>query len=370
MRRAHLGGGPVRALMQASGLRPGRARSALEPSFAELGCSGERLLHARGDRLRVGGIEEHRRSLADLGDGRHVRRCHGASARHRLERRKTEPLVQARVDETGRSPVETGKIGAREDAAPLDACRQGLERLEPLPSEDEPELGLSAPEEGERLEQARVVLVWPRSRGVEEEWLSLLVPWAEHRMVDGEGSHVDAVGLELEELERTRAYEGARHDDCVGASGGPVVREAPKRTTGRVEEGGKVVVLEVVQGDDRRQPRAGKGDRERVVENVGRGERRAERTRATDGDRHADDPGRAAASAHGLAHLDARQRVSCVGGTRRDDGDVLELADLSQRSHETPGVRLAPARDAGREGEQGDADAHPGDPTGPVVAPG
>lgn len=346
MRRARLGGGPVRALVQTGGLRPGRARSALEPAFAELGGSGERLLHACGDRLGVGGIEEHRCSLADLGDGRHVRRCHGAAARHRLERRKTEPLVQARVDETGRSPVEAGEVRQREDAAPLDACRQGLERLESLPSEDEPKLGLSAPEEGERLEQAGVVLVWPGSRGVEEEWLSVLVLRAEHRMVDGEGSHVDAVGLELEELERPRAYEGARHDDGVGASSGPIVREAPKRTTGRVEEGGKVVVLEVVQGDDRRQPRAGKGDRERVVEDVGGGERRVERTRATRGDRHADDPGRAAPSAHRLAHLDARQRAPCVGGTRRDEGDVLELADLSERSREPSGVRLAPARDS------------------------
>ena len=147
---------------------------------------------AAGDRLGVERVEQHRGVADDLGQRACARRGDRAAARHRLERRQPEALVEAREDERRRPAVERDQLARRDAAEGLDALRQ-RDGIVPDPREHETQLRPLAAQERERLEQPRVVLVRPRARGVEEERLALdRRVGREALVVDAEVDRVDA----------------------------------------------------------------------------------------------------------------------------------------------------------------------------------
>src|SRR5207247_9029333 len=101
----------VDRLVLARGLLPGELRRALEPAPDEVVGVREHLLDRRGDLLDRVRIEQSRGVAADLGWGGGVRRRAGAAARHRLERRLAEALVQAREAGRGRVRGEAHTLG-------------------------------------------------------------------------------------------------------------------------------------------------------------------------------------------------------------------------------------------------------------------
>ena len=100
----------VHRLVPPRRLRPREPRRPLEPRRDEplraLQHSGD----DRRDVLGVGRVEERRRVAAGLGERAGVRRGDRAAARHRLERRIAEALVQAREDEAGGATVERDEL--------------------------------------------------------------------------------------------------------------------------------------------------------------------------------------------------------------------------------------------------------------------
>ena len=123
------------------------------------------------DRLGVVRVEEPRRVADDLRQRRDVRARDRAAARHRLERRLAEALVQRREDERRRAAVEADELVHRDGAAHLDAVRHRARVA--AAREHEPQLRPLAAHERERLEQPLVVLVRPAPRRVEQERLAL-----------------------------------------------------------------------------------------------------------------------------------------------------------------------------------------------------
>src|SRR5581483_492704 len=96
----------------------------------------------------------------------------GAAAGHRLEHRLPEALVDRGEDERGRTAVERDELVERDEAAHVDAVRRASAVA--AAGEHEAELGAFSAQARERVEEARVVLVRPRPRRVEEERLALL----------------------------------------------------------------------------------------------------------------------------------------------------------------------------------------------------
>ena len=132
--------------------------------------------------MRLPGRVLERRVAAHLGEGRGIRARDRAPARHCLERRLPEPLVERREDERARAAVERDELVARHAPTLLDA---GGERVVAATAcEDEAKLGPLRAQERERLEQPLVVLVRPAPRRVEEERLAPLRARAETRVVD------------------------------------------------------------------------------------------------------------------------------------------------------------------------------------------
>src|SRR6185503_18897985 len=141
-----------------------------------------------------------------------ARRRDRAAAGHRFERWDAEALVEARVDQARRAPVERGELGRRDLSKDLDALGHRFETFEPAAREDEPELRPRLAQRPESLEEARVVLVRPTACGIEEDRLALLVARTEHRVVDPERGDVDPAGVEVERVPRTSPHELARDD--------------------------------------------------------------------------------------------------------------------------------------------------------------
>ncbi len=93
---------------------------------------------------------------------------HRAAARHRLEGRQPEALVQAREDEAGGAAVQVDELFRRDVAARLHPFGQ-LGAFMSLPGQDEPKLRPLSPHAHECREQALVVLVRPAVGGIEKK---------------------------------------------------------------------------------------------------------------------------------------------------------------------------------------------------------
>ena len=310
--------------MYRGGAREAEGRELLAPAV--------RLEHRRGHRVHVGRVEEHGGVAGDLRDRARVRRGDGTSARHRLEDRQPEALVQARIDEARRAAVQRGEVLGRDGAEVLDAFGERLEPVEAASGEDEPELRPRLAQRRERLEEPRVILVRPRPRGVEEDRLGLVVAEPEDRVVDRVRDDVHAARVEIQQLDGAPAHELARHDDRGRATRRPVVGDAPERPARRAEELGKVAMLRVVQRDDGRRLRSRRGDGQRVVEDVELGDLRRHRLRAARGERHRRDAERPAAADGRILDLDGGQAFGRILRARRHEHHVLVRPD-ARRAH-------------------------------------
>ena len=129
-------------------------RAAREAALDPRGRVAEHVVDRDRDRLGIGRIEQPCAVAADLADRAGVGSGDGAAARHRLERREREALVEAREDERGRAPVQGDELVARHEPARLDAVRVGP-ALVAAAGEHEPQLRALAPQERERLQQPR-----------------------------------------------------------------------------------------------------------------------------------------------------------------------------------------------------------------------
>ena len=178
-------------------------------------------------------------------------------------------------------------------------------------------------------------------------------------MVDRVWDDVDAVGIEIEQLDGAPANELARDDHGRGSAGSAVVGDAPERPARRAEELREIAMLRVVQGHDRRRLRPRRRHRQRVVKDVELCDVRRHRFRATRGERHRRDAERAAPSDGRVLDLDRGQTLGRVLRPRRNEHRVVVRPDSSERADELSRVRLGPARVSGRQREEGDADAHP-----------
>ena len=232
---------------------PGEAGGVREPSLHEpaVECAEDRRRHVLGrERVEVLG-----RVAAHLGEGGRVRGGHRAAARHRLERRQAEALVEAREDEA-RGACGTARGARPAETCPRDSTAFGQPRaIVALPGEDEAQLGPLPPHERERVEQPVVVLVRPAVGGVEEERLALTVVRREALVVDAEVDRADALGRQLVALQQRLPRVLGDRDHEAAPLHRPPVDGAPVRELGAREERGIELVLEVVHGRHGRRPR-------------------------------------------------------------------------------------------------------------------
>ena len=123
----------------------------------ELVASGDGLPDPRGDRLDVERVDPHRRVTTGFVERGMRRGDDGRAARHRLDDRHAEPLVERGIDEHRRSTVEPRDLVVGDVAEAPDARVGEIGPLAPAlaPREHEPELPV---EEPPRLDQAGEVL--------------------------------------------------------------------------------------------------------------------------------------------------------------------------------------------------------------------
>ena len=171
-------------------------------------------------------------------------------------------------------------------------------------------------------------------------------------MVDRVRDDVHSIRAELEQLDRASADELAHDDDGGRAPGGAVVGDTPERAPGGAEELRQVTVLGVVQRDDRRRPRPGRGDGQRVVEDVELCDVRGDGLRASRGECHGRDPERAAPSDGRILDLDGGQTVGCVFRACRHEHHVVVRSDPPERADELSRVGLGSTEVTGRQRQQ------------------
>ena len=128
----------------------------------------------------------------------------------------------------------------------IPACGITAVGVVPDAREDEPQLGPLRADEGERLEQAGMVLVRPRARGVEEERLTVDAGRRrEPLVVDTQVDRVHACALEAEPLDDPLLDPFADHDHACRAPGSAVVGESPEHPLAAREELRQVEMLHV-----------------------------------------------------------------------------------------------------------------------------
>ena len=93
--------------------------------------------------------------------------------------------------------------------------------------------GSSCPQQRERLEQRRVVLVGPAARRVQEQVLARAEVRLELARVDAERRDDDPLGLDSEQRDDPGLGELADRDDDIGTAGGGVIEPAPVKRAPR-----------------------------------------------------------------------------------------------------------------------------------------
>src|SRR5919106_1402968 len=100
------------------GALPGELAGARESERHELVAARLRLRDPGGDRGGIERVDEHRGTAGHLLCRAPARGHRGRSARHRLENRDAEPLVERRKNEAARPSVERRELGVRDLADP------------------------------------------------------------------------------------------------------------------------------------------------------------------------------------------------------------------------------------------------------------
>src|ERR1039458_3848096 len=100
----------------------GRDGEPISPAAAQLTGSvlGDRRLVCRRERVRLTWRDEQGAVAGKLGHGRARGRDEGGAARQRLESRKTETLLERRVDDRTRPPEKCRNIGVGHIDEPAD----------------------------------------------------------------------------------------------------------------------------------------------------------------------------------------------------------------------------------------------------------
>ncbi len=272
---------------RAAGTLPGvRARSrdtSPDQPFAAQAVSQE-IDDGRGPDLGLAGRQEHRRVAQSLLEGARRGSQHRCAARHRLERRKPEALVQRRLDVERRARVEERQLvlvakGARElnaaqDARALRALRERMSQSPGRTREHERE-ALRPGKPLQRVDQERQILVLlpradiedvrGRERSVPQEALRIGGGSPRELLGDSERDHAHAIRRHSQDLLHVVPYVARVHEHHArlahrGARDGARVDSGSRR-----EESREANVDQVMDGDDRR---ALQGERKRVVGRV------------------------------------------------------------------------------------------------------
>ena len=327
--------------MGARGRLPREPRGVFEPAGPEVVRAGERLEGTRRDRRRIVRVEQDGRIADDLGERARARRGDRAPARHRLDRRQAEPLVEAREDERRGALVERDELRRRDGAAALDPIR--LHGVVAGAGEDESQLRSRLSHEPERLEQPGVVLVRPGPRRIEEERLTVdRRIGREQVVVDAEVDRVHTCGVEPEPLDNPAGDPVADHDHAVSAPCGGVVRQTAEEALTAREESGQVEVLDVEEGQHGRPPGGRHGDGERVVDDVGALEVPSRRSRPEPGAPHRAEPPRRRRRGTVSRGDDGPEPVAGVRRERGHERLVLVLPDPREKARELSRVPLLP----------------------------
>ena len=203
-----------------------------------------------------------------------------------------------------------------------------------------------------------MVLVRPRSGGVEDDGFPLLVGGTEHAVVYGMGDDVNAIAVQPKRVMRSLAHELAGNDHGRGRACRAIVGEPAERAARGPEELREVAVLDVVQRHHRRRLYARRRHGQRIVDHVQCRPLLPDALRATCLQRHRDDAERSALRDGRILDLDRRKPFCRVLRASRDEHGVLERPDAPERPNELPRVGLRTAQVTGRQGQQGEADAH------------
>ena len=227
------------------------------------------------------------------------------------------------------------------------------------PGEHEPKLRALRAQPRERLEQPLVVLVRPRSGGVEEERLPCDGRVGrEALVVDREVDRVHALRVEPEPLDDPAARPLADHDHLVHLRGGAVVGQLAEQPLAAGEERGQVEVLDVEEGQDRRPVHRRDGDGEGIVDDVGAGQPIGEGAGAHRGARHRAKTAGDRRRGRVAGRHDRLEPAAGLGGERRDEHLVAVAADAGERAAELPRIRLRATGEPGHEREERQPDSH------------
>ena len=236
------------------------SRARARPGRNELVPARGSLVDARRDRRRVQGIDEDscvardflHRGLAGRDDGR--------PARHRLEHREAETLVQRRVHDAARAAVERRELGVGHLAHP-----PGYVHASPPARAHDTQLdaGLAGGVDGacevltrlERRDREHVVAI--RARAVRRE---------EH--VDSVRNDPDALRGYVRERGHLASRELGHRDDRIGGLQHPLEPRAPIEAVPARKRLGCAQDREVVHRDDRGHGEADRAPERRAVEDV------------------------------------------------------------------------------------------------------
>jgi hypothetical protein len=210
----------------------------------------------------------------------------------------------------------------------LDTLRQCRGRS--TSRQHESQLGTLAPQPCECLEQALVVLVRPAAGGIEQERLARYRRRAQVRVVEAEGHHPDPRRVDSQLLDRSAPHELADHDHPVGRAHRAVPGNPPERALAAWEHRRQVEVLEIVQRDDARRPHCRDADRRGKVDDRRRREPPPEAARPDGGFGHREEPLRHRACEAVISGDLGWQPLARVGGGRRQQHAIVELADASE----------------------------------------
>ncbi len=129
-------------------------------------------------------------------------------------------------DDHGGSAIEVVQFRDRYDAAEIDPFRNRPERVEVAAGEHQAEVGLRLAEAPHRIEEALVVLVRPRPRGVEQEALATAAVRRERLGVDAERNHPDAFRRDMQVVHDPVPRELADRDHEIGTPSRNLIRES------------------------------------------------------------------------------------------------------------------------------------------------
>ena len=239
------------------------ATGALEAERPQLVAPRFGLDDTRGDRIRVERVDEHGRAARHLLRGAASRRHDRRPARHRLDHRQPEALVEGREHEAPRAAVE------RCELLVVDASRPSREpRPHPSPARRRP-----------AARRPPAALPRPRGRGScaaracrrrARSLPAAFGPVSREHGLEPVGDDANPLGGNVEQLDELVSRERRNGDDRVGAPGAVAKRDAARVPVPEREGIGVPEQGAVVDSDDHGKLRAQRPAHRRAMEHVRR----------------------------------------------------------------------------------------------------